>query len=319
LKATKQTKDFKGRTLSYHAIAPTKTGPKKPVFFILGICVLIFARRPGSMAAQVDDKSESFPPASHASPVAPPQGNDASPDVSASLPMTSDPAVRILCFGDSLTYGMNPDGEAHPYGPALQARLAERGARADVVAVGHSGWRTAQMLRDADKPHVMSMGGGGPGIRAALEGRGLPDGSAAFRPFEAAVLLSGTNDLGYRTDPADVFKDLTRLHELAWRAGVRRTVAVGIPESRASRLRVPELGESIVEVNEMLEAWAPTAGAMVGALVRYVPCPAGFDDLSEDGLHFSPAGYDKLGAGLADAVGDFLVGRSLPAAESKAA
>lgn len=231
-------------------------------------------------------------------------------------PSVSEPAVRILCYGDSLTYGMNPVDRVHPYGPALQARLAERGARADVVADGHSGWTTAEMLRDADKPQVKSFGGDGPGIRAALEGRGFPEGGAPFRPFEAAVLLSGTNDLGHRTAPATIFEDLKRLHLLVWRAGVQRTVAVGIPESRASRSDA-KLGESIVAVNEMLEKWAPTAGAAVGAVVRYMPCPAGYDDLSEDGLHFSPAGFDKFGAGLADAVGDFLVGRSLP--EAKAA
>jgi lysophospholipase L1-like esterase len=163
------------------------------------------------------------------------------------------------------------------------------------------------MLEDADETTVMSSSRG-PGILAALQGRGLPSGGSTFRPFDAVVLLSGTNDLGRRTSPDAVFADLVRLHELVWRAGVKRTVAVGIPESNASRMRFLDLGENIAKVNALLKAWATTTGAD-GASARFVPCPAGFDDLSVDGLHFTPAGYDKLGAGIADAVGDFLAGR----------
>lgn len=215
--------------------------------------------------------------------------------------------LRVLCFGDSLTFGMLAGGGQHPYGPALEDRLSERGIQASVVAVGHSGWTSEMMLRNANDTAASR---GGPGLLAALEGRGLsPDPKASSRDsrrsFDAVVLLSGTNDLGHRTPPEVVFQDIIALHEQCWRSGVPRTVAVGIPESRFSRQGFGGLGESIVKVNQLLAEWA----ANKPSAVKYTPCPAGFDDLGEDGLHFSAAGYDKLGAGLADAAGDFLASR----------
>ena len=219
--------------------------------------------------------------------------------------------LRVLCFGDSLTFGLlaGGGGQPHPYGPALEDRLSERGIQASVVAVGHSGWTSEMMLRNANDTAVSR---GGPGLLAALEGRGLhPNPKVASRvgnsrgSFDAVVLLSGTNDLGHRTPPEVVFQDIIALHELCWRSGVPRTVAVGIPESRFSRQGFGGLGESIIKVNQLLAEWATNKPSAV----KYTPCPAGFDDLGEDGLHFSAAGYDKLGAGLAEAAGDFLAGR----------
>lgn len=234
-----------------------------------------------------------------------------SPPLATRIPTAPNSTARILCFGDSLTMGRNPGGN-HPYAPALQARLALRGASTVVVAIGHSGWPASLMVRDADSTSVPSPWGG-PGINVALEGRGLPPGVPPG-PFDAAVILAGTNDVCNGAEPAATFADIVRLHKLAWRAGAMRTVAVGVPESTSVCLTP----ERRALVNARLEAWAPTAGVATGAAVRYIPCPAGLADLSSDGVHFSGAGYDHLGSGLADLVGDLLVGRPLPAANERA-
>jgi lysophospholipase L1-like esterase len=194
---------------------------------------------------------------------------------------------RVFCFGDSLTFGLTADrGEPRPYAPHLSSRLSALGLSSRVESVGHSGWTTRDMLQR-------------PG--------GLADSLAAlgYSP-DALVLLAGTNDLGSELmQPEVIFRGIKDLHELAWAAGVRRSVAVGIPPVATDRLKwAPSFDSRRIAVNRMLEQWASEPS--VRDRLRYIACPAGIPELSRDGVHFKPAGYERLGVGLADAMGMFL-------------
>jgi lysophospholipase L1-like esterase len=198
--------------------------------------------------------------------------------------------VRVLCFGDSLTYGLTVDGKPHPYAPHLAARLASLGLVVPVESVGHSGW-TSTMMKQLPS--------------------GLPDvlataASSQQGQYASVALLAGTNDLA-RMDasPESIASNIQALHELAWAAGVQRTVAIGIPPISESRGQTWDFEERRSAVNRLLADWAASSAA--AGRVRYIPCPVGLPDLSVDGVHFTPDGYQKLGTGVADAAGAFLV------------
>jgi lysophospholipase L1-like esterase len=106
---------------------------------------------------------------------------------------------HIVCFGDSLTAGFqsptadNPQGIETPYGRFLQELI-------------------------------------GPSVRVSVSGIcGELTGEMAMR-FRSAVLihqptyvviLGGTNDLGWNAAPADIFRNLLKMYELAAAAGIK--------------------------------------------------------------------------------------------------
>jgi acyl-CoA thioesterase-1 len=106
---------------------------------------------------------------------------------------------HIVCFGDSLTAGFqsptadNPQGIETPYGRFLQKLI-------------------------------------GPSVRVSVSGIcGELTGEMAMR-FRSAVLihqptyvviLGGTNDLGWNAAPADIFRNLLKMYELAAAAGIK--------------------------------------------------------------------------------------------------
>jgi acyl-CoA thioesterase I len=106
---------------------------------------------------------------------------------------------HIVCFGDSLTAGFqsptadNPQGIETPYGQFLQELT-------------------------------------GPAVRVSVSGVcGELTGEMAMR-FRSAVLihqptyvviLGGTNDLGWNAAPADIFRNLLKMYELAAADGIK--------------------------------------------------------------------------------------------------
>jgi lysophospholipase L1-like esterase len=231
--------------------------------------------------------------------------------------MASRATLRVLCFGDSLTAGYVGAGQFVPYKTAAMSRVLNSEAATvdvDVDAIGHSGWDTGQLLRRKDDDSCSDVFlSVAPGLSAALGGRGRLVDYATGRflpvraPYDVVIILAGANDLADRTVTADrICANLQRLHRVCLDAGVKRTVAVGIPESvYTSQNRFAEAVRA--ETNALLAAWAESDAAAAGRC-KYTPCPTGLRDLCADGLHFSAAGYDVLGAGLgAGELGHFIV------------
>lgn len=184
--------------------------------------------------------------------------------------MTASALPLIVCFGDSLTAGFqspspdSPDVLDRPYGRYLEDRL--RG-RARVHVSGICGEVTADMVRRFERDVV--------------------SGRPAW-----AILLGGTNDLGWEDAPAEIMGRLTVMYEQAVIAAVR-PVAVTVPSIRGFDNHIPrriELNRLIAEycaaqALPCVDLFAATAESGTGRLAeRY----------SNDGLHLTTAGYELL-------------------------
>lgn len=184
--------------------------------------------------------------------------------------MTASALPLIVCFGDSLTAGFqspspdSPDVLDRPYGRYLEDRL--RG-RARVHVSGICGEVTADMVRRFERDVVS--------VQPAW-----------------AILLGGTNDLGWEDAPAEIMGRLTVMYEQAVVAAVC-PVAVTVPSIRGFDNHIPRR----IELNRLIagycaaktlpcvDLFAATAEPETGRLAeRY----------SNDGLHLTTAGYELL-------------------------
>jgi acyl-CoA thioesterase-1 len=175
-----------------------------------------------------------------------------------------------MCFGDSLTAGFRAPtaddpipGDA-PYGAFLQDRV--RG-RADVKISGVCGERTVEMVERFAGDVV------------------------ALKPW-LTIILGGTNDLGWRLAPREIFQNLQAMYARAAETGIQVT-AVTVPSIRGADAYIPERQE----LNALLishctkhalpcvDLFTATAEPETHRLAR---------EYSNDGLHLTVAGYRLL-------------------------
>ena len=193
--------------------------------------------------------------------------------------------LRVLCYGDSLTAGTSPPLDTlHPYAPQLEASI---GPSVLVRHRGLPGATAAAMLQWADDEQR--------GLRSLLR-KSSPS---------LAIILAGTNDLGYRSESASIVDALRGLHEQCHALGVP-TLAVGIPPSAYQAMH-SEAAELANRVNRELRAWCEGCDAAQAGLCGFVHHPiaswsSGDQRWAPDGLHLSPAGYATVGEGLAGVV-----------------
>ncbi len=176
----------------------------------------------------------------------------------------------IICFGDSLTAGFRaptPDdptaGDA-PYGGFLQDRLIGRAA---VKISGICGERTAEMVERFAQDVV------------------------ALRPW-LTVILGGTNDLGWRIPPREIFRNLQVMYARAAESGIQVT-AVTVPSIRGADAYIPQrqelnallVGHCTKHSLSCVDLFTATAEPETYRLARAY---------SNDGLHLTVAGYRLL-------------------------
>jgi len=208
---------------------------------------------------------------------------------------------KIFCYGDSLTAGTSPPSpELYPYGPYLERSLHElmsdSGSSAVVRWSGYPGWTAAAM---AD-PTTLT---GPSGLRTFLRNISAKTGS----PADLCIILAGTNDLGYAVDARPIFNDIQILHRESHGEGVP-TAAVGIPPSAWQRSNA-DAANMAATVNTSLKEWCDAT-----PMATFVPCPidmstVGNELWSFDGLHFSKAGFQALGEGLAPSIANIIQSR----------
>lgn len=196
--------------------------------------------------------------------------------------MAVRPAFRILAFGDSLTEGWCDFGtKFHPYTAKLQSltRSISKVKTVDVVNRGVSGETTDQMNSR---------------LGLVLDKDG---------PFDLVIILGGTNDLGFplNNDGKPLFGRLRSLHELALRHS-SLSVAVTIPETGYETIdRFTAVREKRLQVNNLLKNYVQDCGSKMLLCDLSTKLPR--QSLSEedrrklwaDDLHFSAAGYDRMG------------------------
>lgn len=218
-------------------------------------------------------------------------------------------AVTIWPLGDSLTSGFTRPGA---YRPQLHADLAAAGIPVDFVGSatndstpylssngethhdGHSGWFISDSASSVDD---------GKGIFDAV-----PGWHSGITQPDVILLLIGTNDLNQgnlvASAPLRFEALLSRLEGLAPEA---RIIVGSIPmASETNTYKAPtvsNLNDSIDGFNSSIRGIAEDH-ADNGARIEFLDVNAamGLSDLGSDGLHFSQAGYDKLGSLWAEAV-----------------
>ena len=196
----------------------------------------------------------------------------------------------IVCFGDSLTLGFqsptrdSPFPEAIPYGTYLQEQMGGRGC---VLIRGVCG-ETTQDMRMRFQVDVLDQ-----------------------QP-QVAIILGGTNDLGVGISPSVIVENLNFFYGQAQSYGVR-PVAVTIPslrgdvwlshEREGEDLKIdcfPEMKHAIAQrmvLNTLLKDLAkerniPVVDWFVETCEPETKVLAA--EFSNDGLHLTTAGYQKL-------------------------
>ncbi|MEC4679725.1 MAG: GDSL-type esterase/lipase family protein [Nitrospirota bacterium] len=198
--------------------------------------------------------------------------------------------LKIVCFGDSLTLGYqsptprSPFVENRPYGNYVQEWLGTRGR---VVIHGVCGETTQDMRLRFQKDVLYP----GPHV---------------------AIILGGTNDLGWGITPDAIMDNLTFFYEQAQAQGIL-PVAVTVPSLRDDsgqddESETSQSGQGVTAVVERAIALRVMLNQSIKELghEQQFPVVDWFTDtcesqtqslapeFSNDGLHLNTAGYLKL-------------------------
>eukprot|EP00040_Diaphanoeca_grandis_P001193 m.275119 g.275119 ORF g.275119 m.275119 type:complete len:256 (+) comp116460_c0_seq1:220-987(+) len=218
--------------------------------------------------------------------------------------------LNILCFGDSLTKGTYTDPktlvyESAPYGNTLE-KLIQRNLAANsengvancilnIIITGVNGEKATDMperlkfLLQENKPKKQNKG------------------DMPLPPyFDYAILMGGTNDLGWGIDHTDIIAAITELHTTVLESHPNcKTVAITVPETQGvsdnlliARAAINTAIANFAEKNE--------GKVILCDLHKQLP----FASLSErdrfllwsDGVHFTPKGYEKMAHIIFDSV-----------------
>lgn len=201
--------------------------------------------------------------------------------------------VRILCFGDSLTFGMT-NRWPHPYTTKLQEyfNLSEqkrpRGCSAlhhvELFNAGRSGEKVQQEML--------------PRLQRILQGT---------TKYDWVIILGGTNDLfGMRSIWAEnntvkdehlIFNAIVQLHRAAHETGAR-TVAMTIPALQCEvnrKRRISVIMEVRLKVNEMIRNFVKhSAGKVLLADLDKKMRLSPDQMLCGDGVHLTASAYDYM-------------------------
>jgi lysophospholipase L1-like esterase len=181
---------------------------------------------------------------------------------------------NILCFGDSLTAGYYNEGEKfHPYSLKLEELLND----VCVDHIGLSGWTTEEMLDNIDNPECEDcVGRKWPGLRVQLR----------KKSYEYCIVLAGTNDL-FDLCAKDIAINLLELYRLVHKEGCK-TIALTIPD-----MRIESVMPEITNNKQIINKWLKTLSEIT--VVDIASCLSDSNPWDNDGLHFTPYGYDTIG------------------------
>lgn len=201
--------------------------------------------------------------------------------------------VRILCFGDSLTFGMT-NGWPHPYTSKLQEYFNLNEQKRP---------RSHSVLH-----HVELFNAGRSGEK--VEQEMLPRLQRIFQgttKYHWVIILGGTNDLfGMRSiwaennkvkDEHSIFNAIVQLHRAAHETGAR-TVAMTIPALQCEvnrKRRISVIMEVRLKVNEMVRYFVKHSGGKVLLADLDKKMPLSRDQmLCGDGVHLTASAYDHM-------------------------
>eukprot|EP00466_Bigelowiella_natans_P013980 jgi/Bigna1/77855/fgenesh1_pg.50_\ len=200
-----------------------------------------------------------------------------------------DKTVAILCLGDSLTRGYFMNGyKHHPYSHRLGDLLKERkdGVKYTVYNQGINGFKAVHM-KDLYSAAV----------KERLESKKGSTDRWEGKAFDIVIILGGINDLCCMTTPEKVFQGLKETHLAAVEDGAI-TVALTVAEHFQQKTHGASLEKKIAELNKMIKSLGSSKTHVIdfGAKFPYFSLSEEDKrDLWDDGLHYTPQGYDRMG------------------------
>lgn len=190
-------------------------------------------------------------------------------------------AVHILCFGDSLTEGYTKDGaKFHPYAESMTAALEKTlpNVKFRVHVEGVSGDRVCR-----------------PGtFLGRMEGR-FKTGN-----YNWVIILGGTNDLNWGDSPSNIFTCLQQVQNIPLSHNAK-ILNMTVPETA---MKNEDLNNRRDELNRSIREECDDKTIFLFDLKNKIPyhsLPA--DERAriwDDGVHFTPVGYDLMGEYLAE-------------------
>ncbi|KAK0108547.1 hypothetical protein ONS95_003347 [Cadophora gregata] len=192
---------------------------------------------------------------------------------------SSPTPLRILCFGDSLTEGYSMYGmHWSPYSKTLQTALEEQ--------LG-SEWKV-EIETDGVSGQLVTTG-----FRRRMEGLYRADRTRES-PFDWVIFLGGTNDLAYSILPTKIYDEIEAITALPLETGAQ-VLTLTVPECG---VKSAKLDGRRGELNRLIkEDGRENVYALdLHALIPYHSMPeAERDEIWDDGLHFTPTGYERVG------------------------
>jgi len=215
-------------------------------------------------------------------------------------PVSTSP-LRILTFGASLIRGHTDGGlRATPFAPWMQKRLLEK-------------WP------DKEENDVRFTVNGVSGSMATLwykrrmeEVYEDYETTSTAPLFDWVVLLGGTNDLAYNKPPGDIFDALTTVFNIPLENGAKILLCT-VPECA---VRHHLLDKNRDELNTLIRESSQERGGLEGVYVfdlcKKIPYHAMPEEerreIWDDGLHFTPKGYERFGELVAERLAEIIDG-----------
>ncbi|KAK1780672.1 SGNH hydrolase-type esterase domain-containing protein [Copromyces sp. CBS 386.78] len=196
-----------------------------------------------------------------------------------------NPKLRILCFGDSLTEGYSGWGSCFtPYSTKLQEML--RMAFPDVEVEIETDGLSGDMVTDRGS------------FSARMKLHFAPRNPADYKPYDWAIVLGGTNDLGRDVHPEQIFESLQEIWDLALSRKCK-VLALTVPEIELSAGKLKELLDfRRNELNDLIKTYKKPnyyTFDLHAAFPYYGMSEADRKRYWDDGIHFTPEGYDRMG------------------------
>lgn len=217
--------------------------------------------------------------------------------------------VRILCFGDSLTFGLT-SSVPHPYTEKLQQYF------------DYNDRSTGIKDRSLHRHIVLyNAGVAGEKVQEEMTRRlwGILRGAAV--KYDWVIILGGTNDLismpsiwsptekNKLKDEFAIFNAILQLHTLAHRSGAK-TVAMKIPALTCEKVgptsEIPPVLGVRMRVNERIRNFAANLGGgkvLLADLDKKMLLPRD-QMLCSDGVHLTAPAYDRMAKTIYDTIKD---------------
>ncbi|EAQ89382.1 hypothetical protein CHGG_06001 [Chaetomium globosum CBS 148.51] len=201
--------------------------------------------------------------------------------------MTSRPRLRILCFGDSLTAGYSAWGAIHhPYNEMLENMVSMAYPDLDVATVedGVSGATVEHGFQTR--------------IKAQFSPPKKVDKEADEKPYDWAIILGGTNDIGMGLPANKIFESLQEVWKVPLSHGCK-VLALTVPEAGivapAVRQRIDAKRNLL---NKLIKSYQHENFYVydLHAVIPFFSMP--LSDRKKywgDHIHFTADGYDMMG------------------------